>query len=159
MAQCAQPKHTVVITSATLFKKFCITYKNCTCCRFTTPLGRSSSCTRPLVVDKRLNTMNCSILWWWSLFLIPSTVKHKLCSEPCRFCLPVEGNNEQLDKRTLCKRALYKRTRYSWTHVQKDSTIYADKYWTVIIKSKWFNHLHNIRASDWFNYITSASKD
>ena len=31
--------------------------------------------------------------------------------------------------------------------VQKDSTIYGDKYWTMIIKSIWINYLHNVRAS------------
>ena len=31
--------------------------------------------------------------------------------------------------------------------VQKDSTIYGDMHWTMIIKLKWINNLHNIRTS------------
>ena len=31
--------------------------------------------------------------------------------------------------------------------VQKDSTIYGDKHWTMTIKLKWINNLHNIRTS------------
>ena len=31
--------------------------------------------------------------------------------------------------------------------MQKDSTIYGDKHWTMIIKLKWINNLHNIRTS------------
>ena len=31
--------------------------------------------------------------------------------------------------------------------VQKDSTIYGDKHWTMIIKWKWINNLHDIRTS------------
>ena len=31
--------------------------------------------------------------------------------------------------------------------VQKDSTIYGDKHWTMVIKLKWINNLHDIRTS------------